>query len=181
MSELSILISLLYPLIFVSPAYVANSSPLFFSSIVQDLHPLDFNKKFIDKERILGDGKTIEGTLFGFIMGEFYFLSLKFINDIFSITFIYYTYFDGTLLVIGALLGDILGSFIKRRLKIRRGEMLPIFDQLGFLVFALLIYSIFFSPPLNSDEVIFLLFITFFVHILTNIGAHSMKIKDKPY
>jgi len=181
MGEVNLLFALIYPLIFFSPAYVANSSPLFISSIIRNLHPLDFGKIFIDGNRILGDGKTIEGTSFGLLLGLIYFCILKLVNDFLGITYLYYGYLDGIPIVVGALLGDIFGSFLKRRLNIKQGEMLPIFDQLGFLVFALFIYSIFFDIPLSLDAIIYVLFVTFFTHILTNLGAYIFNIKDKPY
>ena len=43
------------------------------------------------------------------------------------------------LLSIGAPLGDLCGSFIKRRLKFERGQQLLILDQLDFIIIALLI------------------------------------------
>lgn len=181
MVENSIIVSLLYPLIFVSPAYVTNSSPLFLSSLVQNTHPLDFGKNFLDGKRIFGNGKTIEGTIFGIFMGIIYFIILKLINDFLSIVILYYSFLDGLPLVFGAILGDLVGSFIKRRLNIKQGEMLPVFDQLGFLVFSLLLYSAFFDIPISFDSLIYVLFITFFAHVLTNLGAYFFKIKNKPY
>ena len=42
----------------------------------------------------------------------------------------------GFLLGFGALLGDALGSFIKRRMGIGRGKPAPILDQIDFLIVA---------------------------------------------
>lgn len=49
---------------YVIPLYFANASPI----ILHGKIPLDLNFKFNNK-RILGDGKSILGTLFGIISG----------------------------------------------------------------------------------------------------------------
>ena len=46
------------------PAYAANAFP----PLAKGKIPLDFGK-FLGKERILGDGKTFEGTTLGLIAG----------------------------------------------------------------------------------------------------------------
>ena len=48
----------------------------------------------------------------------------------------------GFLLGFGALLGDALGSFLKRRLGIGRGKPAPILDQLDFIIVALILVLI---------------------------------------
>jgi len=169
----------LIPLLFISPTYVTNSSPLFLSSILEKMHPLDFGKLFLDKKRILGDGKTIEGTFFGFFMGLIYFLIFYYLDKNYNILNLYESIFEGFLLIIGAITGDIVGSFIKRRLGIERGEMLPVFDQIGFLVFALVFYSL--IRQLSMNFITYVCFVTFLAHILTNSLSYSMKIKEKPF
>ncbi len=172
------------PLVFISPAYAANASPLFLSNITKKLHPLDFNKNFFDGQRILGDGKTIEGTIFGFAIGMIYFTIFFFFDTYMNILHLYSNYLEGLLIVSGALVGDIVGSFVKRRLKIRQGDSLPVFDQIGFIVFAYSFYLLFFSPPLNIypvDFIIYVSLITFFIHILTNLAAYKFGIKSTPY
>ncbi len=46
------------------PAYAANAFPV----VIKGKRPLDFRRKLV-KHRILGDGKTIEGTLAGIVFG----------------------------------------------------------------------------------------------------------------
>jgi len=180
--ELIIVYSL--PLVFLSPAYAANASPLFLSSLLKKLHPLDLNKKFFDGQRILGDGKTIEGTAFGFLVGMIYFSVFLLVDKSLNILHLYHSYLEGVLIVSGALVGDIVGSFVKRRLKIKQGDILPIFDQVGFIIFAYVFYLLVFPPPLGispMDFIVFVSLITFFVHILTNLVAFKFGIKSAPY
>ncbi len=173
------LVPYLLPLIYISPCYATNSAPLFLANILDERMPLDFGKKFRDGKRILGDGKTVEGTIFGFIVGYLYFTVIYYMQMLLDIPFIYVNMLEGFLLVTGSLIGDIIGSFIKRRLNIERGDTLPIFDQTGFLIFAILLRSIFLGP-ISYDLVIYLFTITFLVHVLTNASAFKMGIKDKP-
>jgi CDP-2,3-bis-(O-geranylgeranyl)-sn-glycerol synthase len=172
------------PLVFLSPAYAANASPLFLSGLLKKLHPLDLNKKFFDGQRILGDGKTIEGTAFGFLVGIIYFSIFLFVDKSLNILHLYHSYLEGLLIVSGAMIGDIIGSFVKRRLKMKQGDMLPVFDQVGFIIFAYVFYLFVFPPPLNLPPMGFIVYvslITFFVHILTNLAAFKFGIKYVPY
>jgi CDP-2,3-bis-(O-geranylgeranyl)-sn-glycerol synthase len=172
------------PLVFLSPAYAANASPLFLSGLLKKLHPLDLNKKFFDGQRILGDGKTIEGTAFGFLVGIIYFSIFLFVDKSLNILHLYHSYLEGLLIVSGAMIGDIIGSFVKRRLKMKQGDMLPVFDQVGFVIFAYVFYLFVFPPPLNLPPMGFIVYvslITFFVHILTNLAAFKFGIKYAPY
>ncbi|MEM3606836.1 MAG: CDP-archaeol synthase, partial [Candidatus Bathyarchaeia archaeon] len=52
-------------LIFILPAYIANASAVVFHG----KKPIDFNKTFIDKKRVFGANKTIEGFIGGFLCG----------------------------------------------------------------------------------------------------------------
>jgi len=174
------IVNYILPLIYISPCYAANAAPLFLASIAEGRKPLDLGKKFIDGKRIFGDGKTIEGTIFGFFVGYIYFLSIFSFQSFLNMPILFENYFEGFLLVIGAIFGDIFGSFIKRRLNMKRGDMLPILDQTGFLIFAILFRSIFFGA-IPYDIVIYLFVITFLVHIMTNTGAFKMGIKDEPF
>jgi CDP-2,3-bis-(O-geranylgeranyl)-sn-glycerol synthase len=172
------------PLVFLSPAYAANASPLFLSGLLKKLHPLDLNKKFFDGQRILGDGKTIEGTAFGFLVGIIYFSIFLFVDKSLNILHLYHSYLEGLLIVSGAMIGDIIGSFVKRRLKMKQGDMLPVFDQVGFIIFAYVFYLFVFPPPLDLPPMGFIVYvslITFFVHILTNLAAFKFGIKYVPY
>lgn len=176
---MDILVLYIYPLLYISPCYAANAAPLFLDSLFDKKRPLDMGKRFVDGKRIFGDGKTLEGTLFGILTGFVYFFTLYILSKSLGIE-LYSNWIEGILLVTGTMFGDVLGSFIKRRMGIERGEMLPIFDQTGFLIFAIIFRSIAFGP-LPYDFVIYVFMITFIAHIFTNISAFKMGLKKKPY
>lgn len=75
----------------------------------------------------------------------------------------------------GAMLGDSLGSFTKRRLGIERGHPAPVLDQLGFLVFALALAHI--VSPVSWETVLILVILTPLIHIASNAGAYLSGIK----
>lgn len=147
------------------PAYVANAAPLVF---IRKGHPMDFNKQFIDKKPILGKGKTIEGFLVGSIIGAI--VGLIQGQGSISLT-----------LSIGTMIGDVTGSFIKRRLNISRGKPAPIIDQVMFLLGAILLTNLFFAETFDLMDTIVLILITIPIHFMTNAIAYLLGIKDVPW
>ena len=112
----------------VLPAYTANSGALLCGGKL----PMDFKKNFFDKRRILGDGKTWSGFFGGITIGmgvgsgEMIVVSVLYLyntSTIFPSFGVFPNYFFILfLLSFGALLGDIIESFIKRRLNISQGK-----------------------------------------------------------
>ncbi|MFO7872837.1 MAG: CDP-2,3-bis-(O-geranylgeranyl)-sn-glycerol synthase [Candidatus Undinarchaeales archaeon] len=153
---------ILTSMIWVLPAYVANASPVIFGGG----KPLDFGKKFIDGKRILGNGKTIKGFIAGIFAGSF----IGFVEGILLI---------GFLLALGAILGDLAGSFIKRRVGIKRGQPFWVLDQFDFVIGALLLVSLIELPAL--EVIIAVLLITPALHLLTNFIAYKLDMKKVPW
>lgn len=84
----------------------------------------------------------------------------------------------GGLMAFGGLIGDLTGSFIKRRSGIERGHPFIFLDQLGFLVLGML-----FVYPLIPWPIEFLIVqvpITFVVHIVANLFGYFTGIQDEP-
>lgn len=133
--------------------------------------PLDFKKKFMGK-RIFGDHKTIRGTaaalIIGIIAGALEGLAFPFMFKI------------SILLTIGAVFGDLLGSFIKRRLNYKSGKSFPIMDQFGFVVFAI-IFAFGMGNLPTWYGIAFILLLTGIMHPLTNLGANKLKLKSVPW
>ena len=174
---MDIIILLIQSLWFIIPAYAANGFP----PLMRGKHPIDQKRSFRSK-RILGDGKTWEGTLGGIIAGmAIGSLQIAFQSDL---KFLGLNLPPMTLplviaLCIGTMAGDILGSFIKRRLNIKRGDSAPLMDQEGFLVLAILFAMPFYN--LNAIIVVTLLIITPPIHWLANIGGFYLKFKKTPW
>jgi CDP-2,3-bis-(O-geranylgeranyl)-sn-glycerol synthase len=169
-----VLTLILQALWFILPAYTANSFPV----IAKGTHPLDFSR-FLKNHRVLGDGKTFEGTItgiaFGTLTGTIQVFAQPFMPDSFFIM----TTEMAFLLSAGAILGDIIGAFIKRRLGIPRGGSALLLDQLDFLVVALLFSSFIFV--LSNELYIVLLVMTPILHLTANRVSHFFKLKEVPW
>jgi len=169
---------LLQALWFILPAYAANAFP----PLLNGERPLDFNRK-ISKKRVLGNGKTIEGTLggifFGFFIGLIQIYVQGFVPANWSLGLTEMTIPIVLLLSIGAMKGDVLGSFIKRRFGVEQGNSVPFLDQLGFLVFAILFAG--FVVSVRIELILVLLIITPPIHWVTNIAGYIAKVKKTPW
>jgi len=169
--------SFLLGLAFIFPAYVANATPVVAIRILGRAHPLDMGFVFIDGRRVLGDGKTFEGLLTGLGAGT----ATGILIHLISPSFI--SIYDSFIMSFGALAGDVLGAFIKRRLGIASGGPAPILDQLGFLVVALFLVNSLSGLPewMDRETVILLMGFTVFMHVGTNTVAYLLHLKDRWY
>jgi CDP-2,3-bis-(O-geranylgeranyl)-sn-glycerol synthase len=87
----------------------------------------------------------------------------------------------------GAAIGDLIGSFIKRRVNIKSGSFFPIIDELDFALVAILFVSIpgilasgFFLIP-DIHIILFLIILTPSVSIIANTIAWALGLKDVPW
>ncbi len=173
--------TMIYLFLFIIPAYIANSSPV----ILGGLYPIDSGKLFFDKKRIFGDGKTWFGLIGGFFCGVLssillYELLSSSSFDLFASKPHYYLAV-GILLSAGTLMGDLFGSFLKRRFGARWGES-TFLDQLTFLAGALLFcYPLGFTIIYQPLNVLFLVIFTYFIHRFANTFAHYIGIKKVPW
>ena len=149
------------------PAYCANAAPVLAGGGL----PLDFGKNFVDGRRVFGKNKTFRGFFFGLAIGVLVGLTENFLFG--------YPLLFGVLSPLGALMGDLAGAFLKRRLAIAPGGVLPIVDQIDFVVGAIV-----FSLPLSIislELAIAMLIITPPIHLLTNFVAYKLKLKSNPW
>jgi len=180
-----IVILILKSIYFIFPAYVANMLPSMFSG-GKFLHflkiPVDSGIK-VKGMPLLGKNKTIRGFLVG-ILGAMLFALIQrllypvpFFN---RLSLFDYTGMNvlmlGFLLGFGALLGDALESCIKRRLNLKPGTPFIPWDQLDYVVGALLLVSLLYVPP--ASVIVTILIVTLPLHILVNVVAYMLKLKS---
>jgi len=167
------------------PAYTPNN----FAVVFGGGKPIDFGKNFIDGKRILGDGKTFKGFFFG-VLGGFFIANLQRVLEFLSNVKIYseIDYISFALLTlslsIGSLVGDMFGSFLKRRIGIERGAPAPLLDQLDFLIFSLsfaYLMSPHFSRYFTTNVILIAIVITPILHLVTNYIAYKLKLKEVPW
>ena len=105
------------------------------------------------------------------------FLSILNLRGLFSNLMIL-GFITGGLMAFGGLLGDLIGSFVKRRSGIERGHPFIFLDQLGFLILGMVIVY-----PLIPWPIVWLMVqfpITFIVHIAANLFGYFTGIQDDP-
>jgi CDP-2,3-bis-(O-geranylgeranyl)-sn-glycerol synthase len=154
---------------FIFPAYCANAIPV----VVGGGRPLDFGKSLWDGKPIFGKNKTFRGFFVGFAVGTL----VGFVErQVFG-----YPLLLGLMLSLGALIGDLVGAFAKRRIGIAPGELLPIIDQVDFVVGALFFSLPVYLPKLSWELVIVVLIVTPPIHLLTNFAAYKLGLKNNPW
>ncbi|MBN2016346.1 CDP-2,3-bis-(O-geranylgeranyl)-sn-glycerol synthase [Candidatus Dojkabacteria bacterium] len=177
---------LLESLFFILPTYVANGCASLSTSIPILKNwstPIDFGHEWKGK-RILGDGKTFRGILFGTFCGilvgilEFFIakhIDFQHLGQFKDATLVFFLKLS-FLLGFGGLVGDLVKSLIKRRLGIKRGRPWPPFDQTDFLIGGLLFSSLLYFPGWTMTFILFIM--TPVVHLFSNITAYLLKLKD---
>lgn len=148
---------------------VANGFPV----LVKGTSRIDRGRLFIDGKPLLGSNKTIEGFAMGLIGSYIASCSIGVI------------YMDPYLIPIltcaglFALLGDLIGAFIKRRLNIKPGSPAPLLDQLDFLASSTLYYYALGVQEFVEKPLFIIASITLvaFLHVATNLVAYALGLK----
>src|SRR3989338_1265850 len=165
---------ILKALYFFLPAYVANMMPVF-------VRRLPFLEKPIWESK-LGKNKTWRGLVFGtatgivvfglqklLYQGGFTFLALIDYND-FSLLF-------GALLGLGAMLGDIVKSYYKRKVGIKPGKSWMPFDQIDFVIGGIVLGFLLYVP--TAAVVLILLIVSPLLHLAVNYVGFLIGWREK--
>ena len=166
------------------PAYVPNNAAV----LAGGGRPIDSGRTWGGR-RVLGDGKTWRGTAVGTLFGVLLAVGLNAINDPLSVavglSLPTFPIQAAVGLALGAMLGDIAASFIKRRSGRERGAAFPGLDQLDFVVGALLLAfllaSDWFLSTFTPGVLAVILVITPLLHVSTNVVAFKIGAKDEPW
>jgi len=164
------------------PAYVANGTPVIIAKLLYKLrlerHPIDFGRNFIDGKRLFGDSKSWEGLVAGILTGTItgYIQNLYPLIDSTTNTIVL-----GLVLSSGAMAGDVLGAFIKRRIGLNPGEPLLFVDQLLFIVVALGLSIALNMLSLSPFDWFIAVTLTFVLHIVSNLIAYIIGLKSVPW
>ena len=172
------------------PAMVPNSAAVLFGGGTK----IDFGRSWRGK-RIFGDGKSwrglIGGGLSGVVMGLIM-IGLAHIWDP-EMNWGFGPFYEniGILfcLSFGAVFGDLMGAFIKRRFGMERGQKAPILDQYDFVIGAFIVTSIFYTDWVYSTYVegwhivalLFILILMFSIHRIANIVGFKLGLKKEPW
>jgi len=162
-------------LYYIFPAYCANATPVIFGGG----KPIDCGRNFLDGKPIFGSHKTYRGFISGLLIGTFVGWVQEFIAPIYGLP--RGSIFLGFVLSLGALIGDLFGSFMKRRLDLKPGASLPLIDQLNFVLFALLFALIAEPSSISPLSAILIIALTGPIHVLVNFIAYLLRLKDNPW
>ncbi|MFH1641661.1 MAG: CDP-2,3-bis-(O-geranylgeranyl)-sn-glycerol synthase [Nanoarchaeota archaeon] len=165
------------------PAYCGNMAPVIVKNYFNFLKiPIDFNKTLNGKP-IFGKNKTYRGLIFGILVAviisylQFQLTGIDFFR---KLSFVDYSDWlaIGIFMGLGALLGDLIESFFKRRFGIKSGSPWIPWDQLDFVVGSIIFISIVYHPTLTI--ILTIISLSFFLHIVfSNIGYYLKLKKDK--
>lgn len=184
-----LLIAVLGAVYFMLPAYVANLSGLAFGGGT----PVDGGRECKDGRRLIGNGVTWKGlqngTIIGTLVGAVLGIIGTFYGDLSVLTgeiidlHVYGSLIGGLILgflmAFGALLGDAVGSFLKRRIGLERGAPAPFMDQLDFVVGALVLSLL--VVRISWSFFIIIALLSLFLHLGSNTFAYLIGIKDVWY
>ena len=164
------MILVLYALI---PAYVANMAPVLLRKLPWTV-PLDFGLS-LNGERLLGSNKTWRGLIGGTIIGTTTAILISTLYWPFSFSPIAW----GLLASFGALIGDSVKSFFKRRIKIKSGKSWVPFDQIDFTVGAIAFGSFVWFP--GWLDAVLAVIISALAHIAVNHFAFYAGVREEKW
>ncbi len=160
---------------YLAPMYFANSCAMVFGGKT----PIDFGAKFVDGKPLFGTGKTFKGAVFGVLAGTMISLLLSFASPG-QASLVSGNYaLLGFLLSVGSIVGDMAGSFAKRRMGFGQGKEVLFLDQLDFVAGGIAFGSILYLPSLVEIAVIVI--VTLVVHRVSNYVAFRAKLKKVPW
>ena len=182
------------------PAYLANMLPV----VVGGGAPIDLGRKWRDGKRILGDGKTWRGLILGPLLAALLTGILQWLvdNTAWGLEYGFPAwgawprwFLLAYAMGLGALTGDALESFVKRRTGRGRGEKWFPFDQLDFILGALLFGALtaaalsrtgivtpnLFEALFTLPRLIAILLLTPVLHLGVNFLGWKLGLKDVPW
>jgi len=166
------------------PAYLPNSAAV----LGGGGRPLDLGYSLWGR-RLLGDGKSLRGTLVGWAAGAGLALVLNALvptaEDLLGVAVPEFPLAVVLFFPLGAMLGDIAASFLKRRLDRKRGAPLPVVDQLDFVVgslpLAYLAAPEWFQDTFTGPVLLVVVVVTPVIHLAANRLAYELGLKDQPW
>lgn len=166
------------------PAYVPNNAAV----LAGGGRPIDGGLT-LGGDRLLGDGKTWRGTGAGTLAGLALAGALNLLaptaGDLLSVTVPTFPALAALGLALGAMVGDMTASFLKRRTGRERGAPFPVVDQLDFVAGALVLAAVlspgWFLETFSLPVLVAVVVLTPILHVGTNVIAYVIGAKDEPY
>ena len=178
---LSVVVGALWAML---PAYVPNNAAV----LAGGGRPIDGGRRLGDR-RLLGDGKTWRGTVAGTLAGVGLAVVLNTVagtvGGVVSVTLPTFPLAAAFGLSLGAMVGDVVASFLKRRSGRQRGAAFPGLDQLDFVVGALVCAAVlapaWFRVTFTLPRLAVVAVVTPALHVGTNVLAYRLGLKGEPW
>ena len=166
------------------PAYVPNNAAV----LAGGGRPIDAGRRW-HGTRLLGDGKTWRGTAAGVLAGVAVAVALDALREpastVLGVPLPPFPLVVAVALAAGAMLGDVVASFLKRRTGRERGAAFPLVDQLDFVVGALVCAALvapdWFGTWFTPAVLVAVFVITPLLHVGTNGIAYALGLKAEPW
>jgi CDP-2,3-bis-(O-geranylgeranyl)-sn-glycerol synthase len=178
---------------FIVPAYFANMAPVLAQKIklFENLNkPIDSGIELSDKQPLFGKNKTYRGFAVAIIAGligaylQMWLYNYSFFKSV-SLGIDYSNplnpLFLGILLGVGALVGDLVKSFFKRRIAIKSGKSFVPWDQIDFVLGSYLFVMPIYYSYINWLLILSSLIMSFFFHIIVNHAAFYLGIRKEKW
>jgi CDP-2,3-bis-(O-geranylgeranyl)-sn-glycerol synthase len=170
------------------PAAFANMAPVMFKNALKPLAiPIDFGKT-VGGNPLFGSHKTIRGFVVGIALAVIVALVQAWLSSYppmqefslvdFSQGYAFTAMF-GALMGFGALFGDLMKSFVKRRVGVEAGKPFIPFDEIDFAIGALAFSAILIN--ISWQIAAMCIGLAFAFHILINHAAFYLKIRDEKW
>lgn len=182
--------TILLALWFFLPAGAANAAPILVARLPV-VHragaPLDFDLH-VGGERLLGSHKTWRGLVAGVLAATVVFwlqqravehsaFLTSIVNDTWTFTLLP-VWLLGPFLGLGALGGDAVESFLKRRNGIKAGESWFPYDQVDYIAGAAALSTLIIMPPLAVYIAALLLWAG--IHLVAGFVGYRVGLKERP-
>lgn len=163
-------------LYFFLPASFANISPVLSRLIPMAAKPVS--------EKWFGSNKTWKGIIAATVTGGLVFWIQKalYLNGFTALAVIDYADFPvtmGFVMGFGAIFGDLVKSYYKRKAKIKPGKPWMPWDQLDFVIGGLVFSFFFYVPPIEVALLIVL--ISPFLHLLINYIGYLLNVNKEKF
>ncbi|MDD1720275.1 MAG: CDP-2,3-bis-(O-geranylgeranyl)-sn-glycerol synthase [Methanoregulaceae archaeon] len=164
------------------PAYIPNPAAALFGGGT----PIDMGRSCRDGYRVFGDGKTWRGLILGVLAGILTGLVMIWAREFYGLSFLpSLTPLVVFLLSLGALLGDLVKSYFKRRLGKSPGDKWPVADQYDLVAGAFLMVALFdpawIMGALNAWILLTILIVTPVLHRFVNYIGFWVGVKKVPW
>lgn len=148
---------------------IANGAPILARRLAGNrlALPIDFSRQWFDRRALFGKTKTWRGLA-----------SALLVTPIAS-QFIFSSWLPGLLVAIGAMSGDLISSFIKRRLNIKPSDQAMFLDQLPEALLPLILVS--YQITLTWQEILLISLVFVAIELLLSRLLFRLHIRDRPY